>query len=92
MTPNRTSSRRSPAAAFRRVGTPRFRLEPVTSVRLPFVAEVACVECGRPFAIRYGAAAAVFRIGPEVVAVCCDGCLTDESRARLEQLRNKVAS
>ena len=81
----------APPAAVRRCGVPRFRLEPVTSGRLPFVATVACVECGRPFRVAYGAAAAVFRIGPEVLAVCCDSCLSPESRQVLQSMRDEVA-
>lgn len=88
--PFRDKARTPSAAAFRRCGTPHFKLEPVTSARLPFTAEVTCIECRRAFTIRYGTVAAVFRIGPEVVAVCCDACLTDESRARLQQLRSEV--
>jgi hypothetical protein len=88
----RLAQSKAAPAAFRRVGSPRFALEPVTSARLPFIAQVACVECRRRFTVRYGAIAAVFRIGSEVVAVCCDACLTADSRARLQQLRGEVTS
>jgi hypothetical protein len=88
--PHRPNASKPPSVAFRRIGASHFRLEPVTSTRLPFVADVDCIECGCSFAIRHGAVAAVFRIGGEVVAVCCDDCLSDESRARLQQLRDEV--
>jgi hypothetical protein len=72
-------------------GQTRFQLEPVKSPRLPFFAEVACVSCGEPVVVPFGAIAATFRIGSEVVGICCDTCLDDKSRAHLERLRQTAA-
>ena len=57
------------------VGKSQFRFEPVKSERLPFVAEVDCLLCGEPLSVSYGAVAKTFRIGNEVVGVCCDECV-----------------
>jgi hypothetical protein len=66
---------------------PRFQCQRVTSTRLGFIAETACIQCGEPIAVRYGAVGAVFRVGQEFVGVCCDECLSSESRARLAEMR-----
>jgi hypothetical protein len=64
-----------------------FRFEPVRSPKLPFVAETTCLFCATPMRVRFGAIAATFRIGNEVVGVACDECLDDDSRDRLARFR-----
>jgi hypothetical protein len=69
-------------------GKTTLKIKPVKATnRLVFVAETTCVQCGGAFTIRYGTPAAVFSIGNELVAVCCDACLDGPSRERLAKAR-----
>lgn len=65
----------------------RFRFRPATSRRLSFVAVEECVGCGRSIVVRYGEVVATFSVGNELVGLCCDACLSDDSRQRLAALR-----
>ena len=76
--------------SFRRVGAARWEFRRVTSERLAFVAATTCIGCGAATTVRYGALAAVFRVGQEFVGVSCDDCLSPEARARLAQRRNEA--
>ena len=69
-------------------GRTRFRIEAVTSARLPFIARTSCVMCGRPLVVPFGGIFATFRIGCEFVGVSCDGCLDDGSRAWIRHCRS----
>src|SRR5688572_15078464 len=39
-----------------------------------------CLDCGQPFTLKRGDAAAVLRIGNEIAGAVCPDCLTAESR------------
>lgn len=54
-------------------------------------AQARCLSCGEAFTLTRGDAAAVLKVGNEIVGAVCPQCLTDESRARLQQLRGEVA-
>jgi len=74
-----------------RCGATRCQIEPaVTSARIPWIATVTCVVCGRPTEIRYGDPAATFRVGRELVGVVCPQCLTPEARAELARRQERV--
>lgn len=64
-----------------------FYFERVQVDRLEWIAKTECLQCGQPFLVRRGSIMAVLRAGNEFVGVCCDQCLTAESRAEVERRR-----
>jgi hypothetical protein len=75
---------------FTRVSRPSFRIERAVSQSLQFTAHLACICCGQPMVVRFGDAAALFRVGGEVIGACCPDCLDAESRQTLAELRERV--
>lgn len=73
-------------------GTPMFVLQRVTTTKLEFLAETICILCGEPVIVRYGNVAATFKIGNEFLGLCCDDCLSAESRDRLQQMRGTAVT
>jgi hypothetical protein len=71
------------------IGSPTFRFEAVVSRRLPFEATVHCISCGELFIISLGQVHATYRVGRELVGVCCDRCLSPETYAQLTRLRQQ---
>lgn len=75
--------------ATQTLGRTTFMLAAARSLRLPFVAEVTCVNCGGAVFVAYGEIVPTFRVGNEVVGVCCDSCLDQESREKLALVRQR---
>ena len=72
------------------IGRTSFAFEAVRSTsHLSFIAETACLSCGQTVRIAYGHHAAVYRVGRQLVGICCDDCLSSESRQHLAQLRSE---
>ncbi len=81
----------SPQSASRarglRTGASRFRFQAVVSRRLVFVTTAECLACGQTLVIERGEIWATLTVGNEFVGLCCDACLSDDSRRQLLALR-----
>jgi hypothetical protein len=69
------------------IGRTDFRISRVRSPRLPFVARVSCICCSAPFDVPFGEMFATFTVGGEILGVICDDCCSEETRARIADLR-----
>jgi len=54
-------------------------------------AQARCLSCGNAFMLKRGDAAAVLKVGNEIVGAVCPQCLSEETREQLAALRSEVA-